>query len=66
MGNEVFYEASTLKMLVFAWIFDCVWYYGSFYGCGLEKNYFIKNIFSWSWFGIYICLIKTVVEIEVE
>jgi hypothetical protein len=30
------------------------------------KSYFIKNIFSWGWFDIYICLVKTVVEIEIE
>jgi hypothetical protein len=29
------------------------------------KSYFIKITFSWGWFGIYICLVKTVVEIEV-
>jgi len=27
---------------------------------------FIKNIFSWGWFDIYIYLVKTVVEIDVE
>jgi len=32
----------------------------------IKKKYFIKSIFSWSWFDIYICLIKTVIEIEVE
>jgi hypothetical protein len=31
-----------------------------------EKNYFIKNTFSWGWVDIYICLVKTVVAIEVE
>jgi len=31
-----------------------------------KKNYFIKNIFDWGWFDIYVCLVKTVVEIEVE
>ena len=31
-----------------------------------EKNYFIKSIFDWGWFGIYIYLVKTVVEIEIE
>jgi hypothetical protein len=31
-----------------------------------KKNYFIKNTFTWGWFDIYICLVKTVVEIEVE
>jgi hypothetical protein len=31
-----------------------------------EKSCFIKSIFSWDWFGIYICLVKTVVEIKVE
>jgi hypothetical protein len=44
----------------------CVWYCDNFYGCGLKKNYFIKNTFSWGWFGIYVCLVKIVVEIEVE
>ena len=32
---------------------------------GFKKNYFIKSTFSWDWFDIYICLVKTVVEIEV-
>jgi len=31
-----------------------------------EKSCFIKSIFNWGWFDIYICLVKTVVEIEVE
>ena len=30
------------------------------------KKYFIKNTSGWGWFDIYICLVKTVVEIEVE
>jgi hypothetical protein len=30
------------------------------------KNYFIKNIFDWNWFDIYVYLVKSVVEIEVE
>jgi len=30
------------------------------------KKLFYKNIFSWGWFNIYICLVKTVIEIEVE
>jgi hypothetical protein len=37
--------------------FKCVWF---------EKNNLIKIIFDWDWFDIYICLIKIVVEIEVE
>ena len=40
-------------------------FFGKFYGHG-EKHYFIKNIFGWGWFDIYIYLVKTVVEIEVE
>jgi hypothetical protein len=31
-----------------------------------EKSYFIKSTFDWGWFSIYICLVKTVVEIEVK
>jgi hypothetical protein len=40
----------------------------TFYGCdcGLKKVVFTKSIFSWDWFDIYICLVKTMVEIEVE
>jgi len=30
------------------------------------KKLFIKGIFCWDWFGIYICLVKNMVEIEVE
>jgi len=30
------------------------------------KKYFIKNIFIWNWFNIYVYLVNTVVEIEVE
>ena len=30
------------------------------------KKFFIKSIFGWGWFGIYICLVKTVIEIEVQ
>jgi hypothetical protein len=30
------------------------------------KNYFIKSIFGWDWFNIYIYLVKTMVEIEIE
>jgi len=43
-----------------------VWYCGSFCGYSLKKNCFIKNTFNWGWFGIYIYLVKTVVEIDVE
>jgi hypothetical protein len=43
----------------------CVWYCDSFYGFCLKKL-FIKGVFYWGWFGIYICLVKNVVEIEVE
>ena len=46
--------------------FEYVWYCGNFYGCDLKKNYFIKSIFSWDWFDIYICLVKIIVKIEVE
>jgi len=31
-----------------------------------KKNCFIKIIFGWGWFDIYIYLVKTVIEIEVE
>jgi hypothetical protein len=31
-----------------------------------KKVVFIESTFDWGWFGIYICLVKTVVEIEVE
>ena len=35
----------------------CVWYCGSCCGYDLKKIVFIKNIFSWGWFGkIYIWL----------
>jgi hypothetical protein len=35
----------------------CVWYCGNFYGCGLKNIVFIKNTFSWGWFGkIYVWL----------
>ena len=44
----------------------CFWYYGRFCGCDLKKIVFIKSNFGWGWFGIYICLVKTVIEIEVE
>jgi hypothetical protein len=44
----------------------CVWYCGSFCGYGLKKVVFIKSIFGWGWFGIYVCLVKTVVKIKVE
>jgi hypothetical protein len=44
----------------------CIMYYGNFYGCGLKKIIFIKSTFSWGWFDIYICLVKTVIKIEVE
>jgi len=30
------------------------------------KKYFIKSIFGWNWFEKNKCLVKTVVEIEVE
>ena len=30
------------------------------------KKLFYKNQFFLDWFGIYICFVKTVVEIEVE
>ena len=30
------------------------------------KKLFYKNTFSWGWFDIYICFVKTVVKIEVE
>jgi hypothetical protein len=30
------------------------------------KKLFYKSIFSWGWFNIYICLVKTVVEIKAE
>ena len=40
--------------------------YGNFCGCDLKKIIFIKNTFSWGWFDIYICLVKTVIKIEVE
>jgi len=46
--------------------FESVWYYRSFCGCGLKKKYFIKSTFDKGWFGIYVCLVKTVVEINVE
>jgi len=53
-------------MKLFDIIVKCVWYCGSSCGCSLKKNYFIKSIFSWGWFNIYICLVKTVVTIEIE
>jgi hypothetical protein len=31
-----------------------------------KKSSFIKSAFSCGWSGFYICLVKTVVEIEVE
>jgi hypothetical protein len=31
-----------------------------------EKNYFIKSIFNYDWFGVYIYLVKIKVEIKVE
>ena len=37
-----------------------------FFCCSLKKVVFIKGIFSWGWFDIYIYLVKTVVEIEIE
>jgi len=46
--------------------YECIWYGDSFCGCGFKKNHFIKSIFGWDWFGIYLCLVKIVVEIEVE
>ena len=66
----VWYERQ-IKVEIY-WVFwsgemlKCVWYCGSFCGCDLKKNYFIKNTFSWGWFDIYICLVKIVVEIEIE
>jgi hypothetical protein len=30
------------------------------------KKLFYKSSFSWGWFGIYTCLVKTVIEIEVK
>jgi hypothetical protein len=30
------------------------------------KKLFYKKYFNWGWFDIYICLVKTVVEFEVE
>ena len=44
---------------------ESVWFCISFCGCVLKKL-FLKNIFSWSWFVIYICLDKTVVEIKIK
>jgi hypothetical protein len=38
----------------------------AFCGCDLKKVILEKNTFNWGWFGIYIYLIKTIVEIEVE
>ena len=51
---------------IMRYIHVSVWYCDSFYGCSLKKIIFIKSIFGWGWFDIYICLIKTVVEIEVK
>ena len=30
------------------------------------KKLFYKMFFGWGWFDIYICLVKIVVEIEIE
>ena len=43
----------------------CVWYCDSFCGGGLKKLFY-KKYFGWSWFDIYIYLVKAMVEIEVE
>jgi hypothetical protein len=73
--NESFLIRFSSYLYIYIYIFlvgpshsaaACVWYCGSFCGCGLKKNCFAKSTFSWDWFGIYICLVKTVVEIEVE
>jgi hypothetical protein len=42
-----------------------VWYCGNFYGSDLKKLFY-KKYFGWSWFDIYIYLVKAMVEIEVE
>jgi hypothetical protein len=35
----------------------CVWYCGSYCGCGLKKVVFIKSTYSWGWVGkIYVWL----------
>jgi len=50
-------------MKLFDIIIKCVWYCGSFCDCNLKKKLFCKKH---GWFNIYICLVKTVVAIEVE
>jgi hypothetical protein len=45
---------------------ECIWYCGSFCSYDLKTNCYIKSIFDQRWFDIYIYLVKTIVEIEVE
>ena len=60
------YEWSSISCIVYLVYLGCGWYCVSFCGCDLKKSCFIKSIFSRDWFDIYICLVKTVVEIEIE
>jgi len=45
---------------------ELIWYCGSFCGYDLKINCYIKSTFDQRWFDIYIYLVKTVVEIEIE
>jgi hypothetical protein len=45
---------------------ECISYCDSFCGYDLKINCYIKRTFDQCWFGIYIYLVKAVVEIEVK